>query len=148
MQGLFNELWANQDVISVNHIVDITLPVGFLIDYLIVPYPVHYRLHFLLLELQVWTPILIFILGIHWPISRIWKKCFVERGWRDCSSWPYDDLQRCSARHYQWFHVKGGGSRMGVRPDTPAAEGQTWVWRTTSMTLTISFVLSFLRIGV
>ena len=63
MQGLFNELWANQDVISVNHVVDITLPVGFLIDYLIVPYPVHYRLHFLLLELQVWTPILYFHFG-------------------------------------------------------------------------------------
>lgn len=28
MQGLFNDLWANQDVISVNHIVDITLPIA------------------------------------------------------------------------------------------------------------------------
>ena len=31
MQGLFNDLWANQDVISVNHVVDITLPVSSLI---------------------------------------------------------------------------------------------------------------------
>ena len=53
MQGLFNDLWANQDVISVNHVVDITLPVGSLIDHLIVPYPGLYRLHFSLLELQV-----------------------------------------------------------------------------------------------
>ena len=54
MQGLFNDLWANQDVISVNHIVDITLPVGYLIVHLlIVPYPGLYRLHFSLLELQV-----------------------------------------------------------------------------------------------
>ena len=58
MQGLFNDLWANQDVISVNHVVDITLPVGCLIDHLIatirfVPYPGLYRLHFSLLELQV-----------------------------------------------------------------------------------------------
>ena len=53
MQGLFNDLWANQDVISVNHVVDITLPVGSLIDHLIVPYPGLYRLHFSLSELQV-----------------------------------------------------------------------------------------------
>ena len=58
MQGLFNDLWANQDVISVNHVVDITLPVGCLIDHLIatirfVPYPGLYRLHFSLLELPV-----------------------------------------------------------------------------------------------
>ena len=32
MQALFNDLWVNQDVISVNHVVDITLPVGCLID--------------------------------------------------------------------------------------------------------------------
>ena len=31
MQGLFNDLWANQDVISINHVVDMTLPVGCLI---------------------------------------------------------------------------------------------------------------------
>ena len=35
MQGLFNDLWANQDVVSVNHVVDLTLPVGCLIDHLI-----------------------------------------------------------------------------------------------------------------
>jgi len=28
MQGLFNDLWGNQDVISVNHVVDITLPIA------------------------------------------------------------------------------------------------------------------------
>ena len=44
MQGLFNDMWANQEVISINHVVDITLPVGCLIDYFIatfrfVPYP-------------------------------------------------------------------------------------------------------------
>ena len=32
MQALFNDLWVNQDVISVDHVVDITLPVGCLID--------------------------------------------------------------------------------------------------------------------
>ena len=53
MQDLFIDLWENQDVVSVNHIVDITLPVGCLIDHLIVPYPGFYRLHFSLLELQV-----------------------------------------------------------------------------------------------
>jgi hypothetical protein len=53
MQGLFNDLWENQDVISVNNAMDITLPVGFLIDHLIVPHPGLYRLHFTLLELQV-----------------------------------------------------------------------------------------------
>ena len=52
MQDLFNDLWENQDVISVNHVVDITLPVG-LIDHFIVPYLRLYRLHFSLLELQV-----------------------------------------------------------------------------------------------
>ena len=52
MQGLFNDLWADQDVISVN-IVDITLRVGCLIDHLTVPYPELYRLHFSLLEMQV-----------------------------------------------------------------------------------------------
>jgi hypothetical protein len=51
MQGLYNDLWANQDVISVNHVVDLTLPVGYLIDHPIatfrfVPYPGLYRLHF------------------------------------------------------------------------------------------------------
>ena len=35
MQGLFNDLWANQDVISINHVVDMTLPVGYLIDRLV-----------------------------------------------------------------------------------------------------------------
>jgi hypothetical protein len=39
MQGLFNDLWANQDVISVDHVLDITLLVGCLIDHLIVAYP-------------------------------------------------------------------------------------------------------------
>ena len=53
MQGLFDDLWENQDVISVNHVVEITLPVGCLIDQLIFPYPKLYRLHFSLLELQV-----------------------------------------------------------------------------------------------
>ena len=33
MQGLFNDLWANQDVISVDHIMDITLPVCCSIDF-------------------------------------------------------------------------------------------------------------------
>jgi hypothetical protein len=37
MQGLFNDLWANQDVISVNHVVDITLSVCCLID-ILTPY--------------------------------------------------------------------------------------------------------------
>ena len=59
MHGLFNDLWASQDVVSVNHVVDLTLPVG-LIDHLIktfcfVPYPGIYRLHFSLLEPQVCT---------------------------------------------------------------------------------------------
>ena len=55
MQGLFNDLWENRDVISVNHVLDITLPVGYLIDHpsLIVPYSEFYRFHFSLLELQV-----------------------------------------------------------------------------------------------
>ena len=53
MQGLFNDLWANQDVISVNNVVDITSHVGCLIDHLIVPYSGFYGLHFPLLELQV-----------------------------------------------------------------------------------------------
>ena len=57
MQGLFDDLWANQDVISVNHVVDITLPVGCLpvINHFIVPYSESwlYRLHSSLLELQV-----------------------------------------------------------------------------------------------
>ena len=53
MQGLFNDVWANQEVISVNNIVDITTSVGCFIDHLIVPYPGLYRLHFSLLELQV-----------------------------------------------------------------------------------------------
>ena len=34
MQGLFNDLWENQDVVSVNHVVDITLQAGCLIDHL------------------------------------------------------------------------------------------------------------------
>ena len=53
MQDLFNDLWANQDVISVNNVMDITFSVGYLIDYVIVPYPGLYRLHFSLLKLQV-----------------------------------------------------------------------------------------------
>ena len=53
MQGLFNDLWENQDVVSVNNVVDITLPVGFFIDHPILPYLGLYRLHFSLLELQV-----------------------------------------------------------------------------------------------
>ena len=54
MQGLFNELWANQDVISMNHVVDITLQVlGCLIDHLFIPYAKLFRSHFSLLELQV-----------------------------------------------------------------------------------------------
>ena len=74
-----------------------------------VPYPGLCRLHFSLLEPQVWHSSFIFICENHWPISRIWKKYFVERGWQD-SSWPYDDLQRCSASHYQWFPFKASGS--------------------------------------
>ena len=35
MQGLFNDLWANQDVISVDHVVDITFSVGCSIDHFI-----------------------------------------------------------------------------------------------------------------
>ena len=54
MQGLFN-LWGNQDAISVNHVVDITLPVGCLIDHLVFSYPGLCRLHFSLLELQACT---------------------------------------------------------------------------------------------
>ena len=84
-----------------------------------------------------------FIFRYHWPISRIWKKCFVERGCRDYSSWPYNDFQRCSARHHQWFHFKAGGSSLGVGPDTSAAEGQAWVWRATCVLLTISYVAYF-----
>jgi hypothetical protein len=53
MEGLFDDLWANQDVISDNNFVDITLAVGCLIDRLIVPYSEFYRLHYLFLELQV-----------------------------------------------------------------------------------------------
>ena len=53
MHGLFNDLWTNRDVISVNHVVDITLPVGCLIDHVIIPHLGLYRLHFSLLELQV-----------------------------------------------------------------------------------------------
>ena len=34
MQDLFNDLWGDQDVISVNHVVDITLPVGCFIHHL------------------------------------------------------------------------------------------------------------------
>ena len=52
MQSLFDDVWANEDVISVNHVMDITLPVSCLIVYLIVPYPGLYRSHFSLLELQ------------------------------------------------------------------------------------------------
>ena len=72
---------------------------------------------------------------------RIWKKCFVERGWYDYSSWPYDDLQRCSAHRYQWFHFKADGSWLGVGPDTPIAEGQAWVWRATCASLKFSMFL-------
>ena len=39
MQGLFNDLWENQDVISVDHVVAITLPVGCLLDHFVVSYP-------------------------------------------------------------------------------------------------------------
>ena len=55
MQSLFDDLWANQDVISVNNVMDITLPVGCLFDQVqvIVPYSGLYRLHSSLLELQV-----------------------------------------------------------------------------------------------
>ena len=136
MQGLFNDLWANQDVVSVNHVVDFTLPVGCLIDCFItmfrfVPYPGLYRLHFSLLGLQVCTYNHIFIFSFADTFFRIWKKRFVERGWHNYSSWPYDDLQKCSAHRYQWFHSKADGSWLGVGPDSPTAEGQTWVWRAT-----------------
>ena len=38
MQDLSNNVWANQDVISVDHFVDITYSVCYLIDHLIVAY--------------------------------------------------------------------------------------------------------------
>jgi hypothetical protein len=122
--GLFNDLWANQDLISVNHVVDLTLPVRCLIDHLIatfrfVPlsYSGLYRLHFSLLEagaagMHIQLP----FFSILW-LTRIWKKCFVGRGWHGYSSWPYDDLQRCSARRYQWSHFMADGSWLGVKPD-------------------------------
>ena len=84
MQGLFNDLWANQDVVSVDHVVDLTLPVGCLIDHLIatfrfVPDLGLYRLHFSLLELQVCTyshsfifPSLTHFLGFGRSVS--WKE--------------------------------------------------------------------------
>ena len=59
----FNDLWGNQDVISADHIVDITSPVGCLIDHLIIPYPGFYRLHFSLLELQVRHSFIHFYIG-------------------------------------------------------------------------------------
>ena len=71
---------------------------------------------------------------IHRRILRIWKKCFLERGCQD-SSWPYDDIQRCSAHLYDWFPFKAAGSCLGVEPDTPAAEGQAWIWRATCASL-------------
>ena len=37
VQGLFEDVWANQDVITVDHCVDITLPVRY--DPLLIPYP-------------------------------------------------------------------------------------------------------------
>ena len=113
------------------------------IDHIIIPHLELCRLHSSLLELQVWHSLFYFHLGNHWPISRIWKECFVERGWRDYSFWPYDDLQRCSASHYQWFHFKTDGSRLGLGPDSPAAESQAWVWRVTCASLTISYAAYF-----
>ena len=77
--------------------------------------------------------------------SRIRKKCFVERGWHDYSSWPYDDLQGCSARRYQWFHFKVDGAWLGVGPDAPTAESQAWVWRATCASLKFSMYLVHFR---
>ena len=62
MEGLFNDLWKDKDVISVDHCLDITLPVCFF-DYLpcFIPDTGLCRLHFSLLELQVCAYTLPFI---------------------------------------------------------------------------------------
>ena len=84
------------------------------------------------------------LLNKHCPISRIWEKCFMERRWHSYSSWPYDVLQRCSARHYRWFPFEAGASWLDAKPDTPTAESQEWVWRVTCASLGI-FAYVFLR---
>lgn len=141
MKGLFNDIWINQDVIVVDHCVDITLPVR-----------IYHR--FLYIFWQI-SKIALFVIGAagetrvylllaKWkPHSlRLWQKYLMERRCQD-SSRAFNDLQRrSSCSHHRLFH-QTYRTRVGDGSYTKTADLSNGLWWATgtSLALALSILL-------
>ena len=82
MRGLFSDVWGGRDVITVDHCVDITLPVRNLLLVICIASEMLYRSHFSLLALQVRSDV-VCCCYMRLTYRRLRKDHLVERGHKD-----------------------------------------------------------------